>query len=119
MEWILENSGLVVALLTIAGVVVVVLLQRYKGKRDRLHADLEVILRDGLEFLKGWSGDRMQEVTEEEVHKVADKFFDDYIAGKLVAAIITRERLRATFWQKFCQWRDWFAGFEQALALEP
>jgi len=119
MDWLLENVGVIGAVATIVFIVAIVLLQRYKGKRDRLYADLEVILRDGLEFMKGWSGDRMQEVTEEEVHKVANKFFDDYVAGKLVAAIITRERLRGVFWQRFCQWRDWFTSFEQALALEP
>lgn len=116
MDWVLENWQAVLVLVTVVVVAAVVLYQRYKDNRGQLYADLEVILRDGLEYLKGWAGDRMEEVTEKEVHEVADKFFDMYIAGKLLAGIITRERLRKEFWQRFCQWRDWFVS--QARALE-
>lgn len=108
VEWLLENWESLLELVTIVVVVALYLYIRYADQQGRLRADLDKIVRDGLERLKGWAGDNLDDVTEEDVCKVADWFHARYVAGTVLERLASKERLRARFWLGFCRWRDEF-----------
>ena len=115
MGWIMGNMGTVLVVATIAIVVGLYLYLRYRGKQDVLLHDLEAVLADALEYLKGWAGDRLVEVTEAEVNEVADRFYDRLVAGTALEQFITRELMRATLWSMFVEWRDWFTAMRASI----
>lgn len=108
MERIMENWETILTAVTVIIVVVVFLYRRRRGQGDLAHDDFSSILADALEYLKGWAGDRLAEVTEAEVSEVADQFYDRFVPGTAIEKFITREHMRATLWSLFIEWRSWF-----------
>lgn len=115
MDWIIENWGMALVVVTIAIVIGLFLSRRYKSRGDLVHDDLSSVLADALEYLKGVTGDRMAEVTQSEVHDVADKFYARLVAGTALEQFITKEHMRATLWSLFTEWRDWFIAMKASI----
>lgn len=108
MDWLIENWQVVFQITVIVVVTGLFLYIRYKDNAGRLQGDLEKLLHDGLEYLQGWAGDHVEDVTEEEVCKVANWFYSRYVAGKALERIVSRERLQGLFWLAFTEWRGRF-----------
>ena len=117
MDWLIENAHVVFVVVSTAIVVVVFLYLRYGQDRAGLWKDVENLLGDALEYLKGQVGDRMAEVTEEEVHKVADLFYDRFVLGTVLEKVVTREHMRSALWKLFTEWRDWYSAMQFALEV--
>ena len=100
-DWIFANWDTIVSLLTVLAVGGVWLWVRYRGQQDKLLGDLKQLLQDALAYLQGWAKDRLDEVGQEDVYKVADWFYDAYVLGSPLEAIVSREQFRALLWSAF------------------
>lgn len=105
IDWIMENFTLITNVVIVVGVGGVWLWLRYSRDQDRLWADLQQILRDALAFLLDWAHDRLDEVTEADVAKVADWFYEKYVVGTAFERLISREQFRAMLWVAFNRMR--------------
>jgi len=101
MEWIAANFDMVLSISTVIVVVGAWLWLRYHGNQDRLYADVKELLRDALEFLRVWAGDRLDEVTQDDVWEAADGFYDRYIRGTSLAHFVSPEQFRKMLWEMF------------------
>ena len=101
MEWIAANFDVILSISTAGVVAAAWLWLRYHGNQDRLYADVKELLRDALEFLRVWAGDRLDEVTQDDVWDVANGFYDRYILGTSLAHFITPAQFRELLWEMF------------------
>ena len=118
MDWILENLSLIGNIVTVVAVAGVWAWMRWSGNRDELERDLQRLLDEGLKFLQDWSGDRMHEVTQEQVWAAADWFYDTYVSGSFLAGRVDKSDMRSLLWGMFCRWRDNHVGARAAIAGE-
>jgi len=118
MEWILDNLAVIANVATILAVAGVWAWQRWSGKRTELERDLERLLDEGLRFMRDWSGDRMHEVTQEQVWTVADWFYDHHGVGTFLETRVDQSSGRSMFWGAFCRWRDNYVGARAAMVGE-
>jgi hypothetical protein len=101
MDWVVANFGEIMDILIAALVGGAWLWLRYRGQQDRLEADLKMLLNEALDFLRAWAGERLNEVTREDVWKVAEEFYTRYIVGTLLVDIVSLERFRELLWAAF------------------
>lgn len=118
MDWILGNWETLFSVLSLAAVAIVWLYVRYWRNEEALWADVRELLADGLEFLKGWAGDALEDVTEKDVGKVAEHLYMEYIAGTVLAKVVSIEYFYALLWDAFVAWRDRFVTTHACLVRD-
>ena len=117
MDWLIEYGKQIVTLVTVALVAGVWGYVRYWRDRDRLRLDLEGLVRDGLEYLKGWAKERLDAVTTEDIAAVANQLYDQFVEGTALAKLVTREEVYVLLREAFVHWRERFDGMNQAMAV--
>ena len=117
MEWIIANLETILSVLTVLAVGGTWLWLRYKGQEDKLMGDLKQLLQDALAYLQGWAKDRLDEVTQEDVYNVADWFYDAYVLGSPLEAIVSREQFRTLLWSAFERIRGQKVGCNAFMAF--
>ena len=118
MGWVLENWATLFSAVSLAAVALVWLYVRYWRDQELLWADVRELLSDGLEFLKSWAGDELAGVTEEDVGKVAEHLYMEYIAGTALAKVVSIEYFYALLWDAFVAWRDRFVTTRACLVRD-
>ena len=117
MDWIIANLETILSILTSLAVVITWLWLRYRGQQDKLIGDLKELLQDALAYLQGWAKDRLDEVGQEDVYKVADWFYDAYVLGSPLEAIVSREQFRTLLWSAFERIRGQKVGCNAFMAF--
>lgn len=117
MDWLTQNAQLLFTLVTLVVVAGVWGYVRYWRDQDRLRRDLEALVRDGLEYLKQWAKGQLESVTTEDIARVSNLLYDQYVAGTELAKFVTREQLYSLLLQAFVAWRDKFRDMAQALVV--
>ena len=115
MEWLLDNYEFVFYVVSVIIVVGLYARHRWWHDGDQLNRDLERLLTEGLDFLKGWAGEQAGNVTQEQVWRVADDIYLRYIEGTPLARFVDQARVRGALWGLFTRWRDEFTA--EAFAL--
>ena len=118
MDWIMENWATFFSSVSLAAVALVWLYVRYWRDQDLLWADVDKLLGTGLVLLKDWAGDELAGVTEEDVGKVAEHLYMNYIAGTALAKVVSIEYFYALLWDAFVAWRDRFVTTRACLVRD-
>jgi len=116
MDWVLNNLPTIASIASVLSVATAWLYLRYYLKEEQIRVDLEKLLADGLDFLKDWAGDKLEDVTEAEVAEVAGWFYSSYVIGSVLDKFVTEKQLESLFWKAFTEWRDRFVSANAYLA---
>lgn len=115
MEWVIAYGEWIFMVVTLALVAGGWGYLRYWRNREQLRGDLEELLAYGLDYLKVWAKDRLDEVTTDDIAEVSGWFYDHYVEGTGLAKLVTRERMYALLLEAFVHWRERFVGMNQAM----
>ena len=118
MDRIMENWATLFSSVSLAAVALVWLYVRYWRDQELLWADVRELLATGLAILKDWAGDELGDVTEEDVEKVAEHLYTEYIAGTALAKVVSIEYFYALLWDAFVAWRDRFVTTRACLVRD-